>query len=95
MTEQVHFSSIVVTADPARLDIVEPAISANPVAEIAVRGPSGKLIVMLESPSEAAIVEALTEIQLMPGVVSAALVYHQTTNDADATAQIEEAGSPL
>ena len=51
MTEQVHFSSIVVTADPARLDVVEPAISANPVAEIAVRFPdvAARLWVLVEN----------------------------------------------
>lgn len=93
MSDQVHISSIVVTADPGRLDTVEPAIAAFPVAEVALADPSGKLIVTLESPDEAQMVDALTQIQLLPGVVSAALVYHQTTRDAEAPAPAEDARS--
>ncbi|MEX0346582.1 MAG: chaperone NapD [Rhizobiaceae bacterium] len=95
MNEQLHISSIVVTADPDRLDIVEPAIEALGIAEIAVRGPGGKLIVTLETGEEQSMVQALTDIQLMPGVASAALVYHQTTREADALAALENAGSPI
>lgn len=80
MSDPVHISSIVVTADPTRLAEVEPAIEAYPIAELAVSGPAGKLIVTLETPDESAMVQALTDIQLMPGVVSAALVYHATTD---------------
>ncbi|MGI9400940.1 MAG: chaperone NapD [Rhizobiaceae bacterium] len=95
MNEQVHISSIVVTADPDRLDVVEPAIDALPVAEIALRGPGGKLIVTLETPDESEMVDALTKIQLMPGVVSAALVYHQETNETGLPAGNKEAGSVI
>lgn len=93
MSKPIHISSIVVTADPDRLDVVEPAILAFDMADIAMRGPGGKLIVTLETEDENSMVGALTDIQLMPGVVSAALVYHQTTSEAGLSAAIEEAGS--
>jgi nitrate reductase NapD len=86
MSDAVHISSIVVTADPARLDLVEPAITAHPIAEIAMSTAQGKLIVTLETPDQQEMVQALTDIQLMPGVVSAALAYHHHTTDAAAPA---------
>lgn len=95
MSREIHISSIVVTADPDRLDTVEPAIEALDIAEISVRAPAGKLVVTLESSDEHGMVQALTDIQLMPGVVSAALVYHQTTDEAGLPVAIEEAGSPI
>ena len=85
MSDLVHISSILVTADPMRLDEVRPAITAYPIAEIAGENDTGKLIVTLETVDEGQMVQALTDIQLMPGVVSAALVYHQTTDAAENT----------
>lgn len=76
MTANWHISSLVVTADPARIGTVTGAIAAIPAAEIALSDPSGKLIVTLETPGETEMVRALTDIQLLPGVASAALVYH-------------------
>lgn len=82
MSKPVHISSIVVTADPQRIELVVGEIGEIAIADIAVRDPSGKLIVTLETESEAAMVQALTDIQLLPGVASAALVYHHVTADA-------------
>lgn len=82
MNQQIHISSIVVTADPRRVGLVVDEIAQIPIANIAVRDPSGKLIVTLETESEAAMVQALTDIQLLPGVASAALVYHHVAADA-------------
>jgi nitrate reductase NapD len=92
MSECVHISSIVVTADPSRLGLVVPAIDGLAIADVAHSEPSGKLIVTLETPDEVQMVQAMTDIQLMPGVVSAALVYHQTTTEADQAARTSEKG---
>lgn len=81
MTDDFHISSVVVTADPRRLDQVEPAITALGAAEIAYSDTGGKMIVTLETDNERAMVDALTAIQLMPGVASAALAYHHTSQE--------------
>ncbi len=78
MTQEIHISSLVVTADPKRIKIVESAINAHPIAEVAISDPSGKLIVTLETPDEHQLVQGLTDIQLLPGVASAALCYHHS-----------------
>jgi len=87
MSGPVHISSVVVTADPKRIELVVADIGLIAIADIAVRDASGKLIVTLETPNEAAMVQALTDIQLLPGVASAALVYHHVTTDAVISAE--------
>ena len=76
MSDTIHISSVLVTADLSRLAPVKKLISNLEFAEISAVGPNGKLIVTLETPTEVALVQGLTDIQLMPGVVSAALCYH-------------------
>ena len=48
------------------------------VAEVALSDPSGKIVVTLETRDEDEIVAAMAALQRMTGVVSVALVYHQT-----------------
>jgi nitrate reductase NapD len=88
MTASFHISSLVVTADPKRLSRVKAAISRLKYAEIAIADSSGKLVVTLETQSEQALVQGLTDIQFIPGVASAALCYHhsevtEAASDAD------------
>lgn len=85
MTGTIHISSIVVTADPKRLDEATAAISALDIAEIAIAAPSGKMVVTLETDNEHELVQGLNLIQLMPGVASAALCFHHS-EDAETAA---------
>ena len=82
MSQSLHISSLVVTADPKRLDIVHAAINALEIADIAISDPSGKMVVTLETPDEYELVQGLTDIQLMPGVASAALCFHHSEDNA-------------
>ena len=78
MSSPIHISSIVVTADPTKLQSVTDRISAIEFAEIAIADPSGKLVVTLETPDEHTLVQGLTDIQLLPGIASAALCFHHS-----------------
>ncbi len=78
MSGPTHIASLLVHANPDHRSEIETGIKEKPSAEIALSDESGRIIVTLETPSEAEIVQALTEIQLLTGVVSASLVYHQT-----------------
>jgi nitrate reductase NapD len=73
-----HISSLVVRAHPNRLAEVSRRIARLSVAEVAMSAPSGKLVVTLETHNEDEIVAAMNAMQHMDGVVSVALVYHQT-----------------
>ena len=48
------------------------------VAEVAMTDPTGKIVVTLETRDEDEIVAAMNAMQRMTGVVSVALVFHQT-----------------
>ncbi len=84
MSQKTHISSLLVTAKPESVPQVVQAITAMPIAEVAHSDAVGKIIVALETPDESAIVQALTDIQVLTGVVSAALVYHHAEALADA-----------
>ncbi|NIZ59619.1 nitrate reductase formation protein NapD [Sedimentitalea sp. CY04] len=78
MTEVVHISSLLLRADPQKMDQILEEIATIEMAEVPVADPSGKIIVTLETENQGKIVEALTQLQLLDGVVNASLVYHQT-----------------
>nr|WP_255456216.1 chaperone NapD [Sedimentitalea sp. CY04] len=78
VTEVVHISSLLLRADPQKMDQILEEIATIEMAEVPVADPSGKIIVTLETENQGKIVEALTQLQLLDGVVNASLVYHQT-----------------
>lgn len=78
MSEIVHISSLLLRADPKKMAQVLADIAAVDLAEVPVSEPNGKIIVIIETTNQGAIVDALTQLQLIDGVVSASLVYHQT-----------------
>ena len=82
MNDAVHISSLLVSAKPSHLVQVEQDLARVDIVEIAHVADNGKIIVTLETADESAIVQALTDIQLIDGVVSAALVFHQV-DDAE------------
>lgn len=78
MSDVTHISSLLLTAEPSRIAAVVAEIETCAAVEVALTDPSGKIIVTLETPSEAEIVGELNRLSLIDGVVSAALVYHQS-----------------
>jgi len=78
MSEIVHISSLLLRADPKKMEQVLTGIAAVDLAKVPVSDPNGKIIVIIETTNQGAIVDALTQLQLIDGVVSASLVYHQT-----------------
>ncbi len=83
MAELEHISSLMVLADPDQLDSVVAEIQKIPVAETPAIDPTGKIIVTLVTPSETEIVNYLNQLNLIDGVASASLVYHQTETDPE------------
>ena len=73
-----EIASILVQARPERLAEVEVAITAMPGCEIHGCDPRGKLVVVVEAPDAGGLGTILNDIQSMPNVVSAALVFHAT-----------------
>lgn len=73
--EQLHIASLVVHAAPRRLDAVHALIAAMAEACIHASSTNGKLVVTLEALSSDAMTAAVSGIQRIDGVLSAALVY--------------------
>ncbi len=74
---EVHISSMVVLCRPDALESAVSQIKTNPLAEIHAVDESGKIIVVLETPSEQNILDGIQELENIEGVISATLVYHQ------------------
>ncbi len=75
--EEFHVSSLVVLTQPPLRHRLAEQISALDGAEIHAVSDEGKLVVTLEGPSQRPIMAAIDAINAMPGVLSAALIYHQ------------------
>jgi periplasmic nitrate reductase NapD len=74
--DEVHISSLIVQAMPDTMAAVTASVSAMPGLEVhAVE--AGKMVVVLETADEGEIVARLSEINLLDGVMSVNLVYHQ------------------
>lgn len=99
MTAPVHVSSLVVQVRPDRLAAVRRAIEADG-AEIPASDDRGKLVVVIETASEADITRFATAVASMDGVLSANLVYHlidggEAGHDpVDASAAASQGGTP-
>ena len=72
---EAHISSLVVHVRPEKAQAVRSTFAGIPGIEIHAEA-AGKIIVSLETDTEADIVTRLNEISLLDGVMSAALVYH-------------------
>jgi nitrate reductase NapD len=73
-----EIASILVQARPERLEAAARAIEALPRTQIYSRDPKGKLVVVIEAVDTGSVGVVLNTIALMPGVVSATLVFHAT-----------------
>ncbi len=76
MPEEIHVSSLVVHSRPRQAMAVAARLREMPGVEIRGGVEAGKLVVTLETASEAEVVERLNAIQVIDGVLAATLVFH-------------------
>ena len=81
----VEIVSLIVGAWPQHLETVSEAILALGNAEIRGRDPQGKLIVVLEEPSQEAAGAKMIAISGLPHVLSASMVF-QASDDGEGIA---------
>ncbi len=82
MSEEFHVSSLIVHGAPELLPAISAAIAVLPGVEVHASDGIGKLVVTLETVSEAEISMRIDAIRALEGVFAASLVYHQV-EDAD------------
>lgn len=95
MTQPLHISSLLVRSHPDRMQGVADHIARMPHAEVSMTDPSGKIVVVFETDSDRAIADGLTQIQLLDGVASAALVFHQICEGAELLADASQTQGAL
>ena len=77
MGGELHISSLVVHVLPSKVQAVHDAIGHFRGTEIHAVTVEGRMIVTVETKSEADFLKCFNEIDELTGVVSTALVFHQ------------------
>lgn len=85
MASEVHISSLVVHCRADAIASVIASISAMPDAEVPEHNELGKMVVLLETDNESNIMQRITAIENLPGVINTVLVYHQIDDETGAT----------
>ena len=77
MAETLHIASLLVHARPELFEAVKANLRLLEGLELHQESPLGKLVVVLETEHEQQILERIEQISNLPGVLNAALVYHE------------------
>lgn len=82
MAEPLHIASLLVHARPELFEAVKANLRLLDGVELHQQSPLGKLVVVLETVDERQILERIEQIGNLPGVLNAALVYHEVLSEA-------------
>ena len=85
----MNISSAIVHARPGSIDLVQQGLLGLAGVEIHAISPEGKVIVTIESDDDAGNVATYERIALLDGVLSAAMVYHQTESEPEVEVSVE------
>jgi len=77
MAAPLHIASLLVHVRPELLGAVKANLRQLDGLELHQESPQGKLVVVLETANEQQILERIDQISNLPGVLNAALVYHE------------------
>lgn len=77
MAAPLHIASLLVHARPELFEAVKANLRLLEGLELHQESPLGKLVVVLETEHEQQILERIEQINNLPGVLNAALVYHE------------------
>jgi nitrate reductase NapD len=82
MSADTHIASLVVRARPERAAQVAALISSREGHEVRAMA-DGKLVVVLEAPSERALADRMDELRGEPDILFVNLVFHQQDSEGD------------
>ncbi|MDP2132677.1 MAG: chaperone NapD [Sulfuritalea sp.] len=85
----MNISSAIVHARPGAVAIVETGLATLDGVEVHAISPEGKLIVTIETDDDASNVATYDRIGQLDGVMSAAMVYHQTESEPEMEVSVE------
>ncbi|WP_087106527.1 chaperone NapD [Parendozoicomonas haliclonae] len=85
LPQELSVTGLVVMATPGMVDTVKPQLEMIPGVEVHGASPEGKMVVTIEElPGQKIMVDTITQISLVDGVLSTALVYSHTEDWSDA-----------
>ena len=73
----MNISGVLVKAYPENINTIEKVISQMDGVEVHGNNEDGRIVITVEQESANNISDTLVEIQDVPGVLSAAMIYHQ------------------
>jgi nitrate reductase NapD len=79
----MNISSVIVHAKPTELLSVRGMLEQIPGVEIHAATDDGKLVITIESETDGETASTFDRINVMDGVMSAAMVFHQFESDPD------------
>jgi len=77
----IHVSGVLVHANPESLESVQTQLESVPGVEIQTVSPEGRLVTVIERPTDNELADVFTYMQNTTGVLSASLVYHYSDNE--------------
>lgn len=82
MDETLHIASLLVMARPELFEAVKANLRLLKGLELHQENAAGKLVVVLEAAHESDILKCIDQINNLPGVLNAALIYHEVLDPA-------------
>lgn len=77
MDAPLHIASFIVHARPEQFAAVLANLRLLADLEVHQHSPQGKLVVVIEAVDEQLIMQRIEQINALPGVLNAALIYHE------------------
>ncbi|MBB1390949.1 chaperone NapD [Shewanella sp. SG44-6] len=77
MSNELHVTSLIVQVHPDKMADVRQKIMAIKNAELSANN-DVKLVVVVEGPSQRSLMDDISTISAIPGVLTATMVYHQS-----------------
>ncbi|MCC7487813.1 MAG: chaperone NapD [Burkholderiales bacterium] len=75
-TDSVNISGILVAAQPGQIESLRARLATLAGVEVHAVSPEGRMVVTVERAADRDMTAAFDDISRLPGVLSAALVYH-------------------
>jgi nitrate reductase NapD len=79
---EIYVASCLMHVDPRRAAAIAHTIAAQQLAEMHASDARGRIVVVLEETSGAAVVEAIDRLRALPGVFAVNLVYQHAEDEA-------------
>jgi len=79
----LHIASCVAFVRPEAVESVVRSIAASRIAEVPRYDASGKVVILIEAPSAARVLDAMDAVRALEGVLAVHLAYQHAESESD------------